>query len=59
MQKFKRLVLVLISFSTSSVFNYTFQLMFIRINPFNLACPMVFLIYVFKRFNVPKNNGEI
>lgn len=48
MRKFKRLVLVPSSFSTSSVFKYTLQLIFIKINPFNLACPMVFLIYGFQ-----------
>lgn len=31
-------------------------IIFIRANIFNLACPLVFLIYVFKRFNASKDN---
>lgn len=50
-QKLKRLALVLSPFRTLSVFNRcTFRLMFFEANPFDIAFPMMFLIYVCERF---------
>lgn len=52
----KRLALLPNSFSTSLVFNNTFKR--ITANPFYLAVPIIFLLYVFKNFTVTKDNGK-
>lgn len=52
------MVLIPNSIRISPIFNYILRWIFIRVNPFIRAPLRLFLIYVFKRFDVTKNNGR-